>query len=103
MIRVSALYASQDGAHFDYEYYANKHFPIVMDLMKPFGAIRYEVEKGLAMADGSRPDFIAVGTMFFESLERLQAGLSENGGQITPDVKNYTNLKPRLQIGEILT
>jgi hypothetical protein len=40
--------------------------------------------------------------MYFESLENLQAGLAQNGAQITSDVKNYTKLRPRLQIGELL-
>jgi len=30
MLRVSALYASQDDAWFDFEYYRNKHFPMVL-------------------------------------------------------------------------
>ena len=102
MIRVSALYANQEGAEFNFDYYRDQHFPMVMGLMKPFGAIRFEVEKGLGMSDGSRPDFIAVGTMYFESLDGLQAGLAENGAQIMGDVKNYTSLRPKLQFGEIL-
>jgi uncharacterized protein (TIGR02118 family) len=102
MIRVSAFYENKPGAHFDFAYYATKHFPMVLDLLKPFGALRFEVERPLAMADGASSRYIAVGTIYFETMDGLQTGLAQHGAQIMGDVPNYTNLAPTLQFGEIV-
>ncbi|NQD35893.1 EthD family reductase [Permianibacter sp. IMCC34836] len=102
MIRVSAFYSQQAAASFDFDYYKNQHFPMVLALMKPFGAIRFEVERGLAMSDGSAPAYLAVGTIYFETMDGLAKGLAQHGGTILADVKNYTNLTPRLQFGELV-
>lgn len=102
MIRASAFYPNEAGGRFDFDYYRNVHFPMVMDLLKPFGALRFEVERGLAMSDGAAPEYLAVGSIYFENLEKLQAGLKEHGARVFADVPNYTDLTPRLQFGELL-
>ncbi|HYD78530.1 MAG TPA: EthD family reductase [Paucimonas sp.] len=102
MIRVSAFYETRPDATFDHDYYVNKHFPMVLDLMKPFGAIRFEVEKPLAMASGEAVKYAAVGTIYFNDLQGVQAGLARHGAQILDDTKNYTNLSPTIQFGEIV-
>ena len=102
MIRVSAFYENRADAQFDFAYYTTKHFPMVLDLMKPFGAIRFEVEKPLATASGEACPYVAVGTIYFNDMQNLQAGLAKHADQIMGDVKNYTNLAPLLQFGEIV-
>lgn len=101
MIKVSAFYENHPGATFDFDYYTHKHFPMVLDLMKPFGAIRFEVEKPLAMSTGEPSRYIAVGTMYFNDMQGLQDGLVKHGAQIMGDIPNYTNLNPNIQFGEI--
>lgn len=102
MIRASAYYSYGADVRFNFDYYRDVHFPMVMDLLKPFGALRFEIERGLATSDSAVPDFVAVGTFYCESMARLQAGLKEHGERILADLKNYTNLTPRLQFGEIV-
>jgi uncharacterized protein (TIGR02118 family) len=103
MIRVSAFYENRPDAQFDFKYYTTKHFPMVMDLMKPFGAIRFEVEKPLGMASGEASSYVAVGTIYFNDMAGLQAGLAKHGAQIMGDIPNYTNLPAAIQFGEIHT
>jgi uncharacterized protein (TIGR02118 family) len=102
MIRVSAFYENRPDAQFDFDYYTKKHFPMVLDLMKPFGAIRFEVEKPLGSASGYASAYVAVGTIYFNDMAGLQAGLAKHGDQIMGDIPNYTNLTPVLQFGEIV-
>lgn len=102
MIRVSAFYAYEEGAQFDFEYYRNRHFPLVASLMKPYGLIRYEIDRGLSSRSSAKPDFVAIGHMILDSLEEWGKGLSIHGEQILADVKNYTNLSPRVQYSEVL-
>jgi len=102
MIRVNAYYQNSPDAKFDFDYYAGTHFPMVMELMRPYGAIRFEVERCLSGSQGEAPRHIAVGTIYFEDMARLQEGLGVHVGRILADVPNYTNLVPDIQFGEVL-
>ena len=102
MVRVSALYASQDDAWFDFEYYRNKHFPMVLELLAPFGALRFEVDRGLVRPDGSKTPYVAAGHLIVESIQGLGRGLDEQGGRMAVDVKNFTNISAQLQVSEII-
>lgn len=102
MIRVNALYAHGPDARFDFDYYVQSHFPMVMKRLAGFGALRFEVERGLAMHDGTPAQFMAIGSIWFNDLDGLQQGLAAHGAEILGDVVNYTNLTPRIQIGAIV-
>jgi uncharacterized protein (TIGR02118 family) len=102
MIRTSAFYPAGPAATFDFDYYKNRHFPMVLDLMKPFGAIRFEVERPLATASGEPAPYIAVGTIYFNDMQGIQGGLAQHGAEIMGDIPNYTNVAPVIQFGEVL-
>lgn len=102
MIRVSALYANRDGAHFDFAYYRDQHFPRVLELLKAYSAIRFEIDRGLPNADGTPPEFIAIGHLFVESGEALAQGMAAHGAEILADIRNYTNLSPRVQVSQVM-
>jgi uncharacterized protein (TIGR02118 family) len=102
MIRATAFYRNQPDARFDFDYCAHKHFPMVMARIGEFGALRFQVEKGLAMSDGGAPEFVATSAVRFKDMDGLQRGLAMHGAEIMGDAVNYTNLNPRLQIGAII-
>jgi uncharacterized protein (TIGR02118 family) len=102
MIRTTAFYPAGPNATFDFDYYKNRHFPMVLDLMKPFGAIRFEVEKPLATVSGEPAPYLAVGTIWFDDMPGIQAGLAQHGATIMGDIPNYTNVTPVIQFGEIV-
>jgi uncharacterized protein (TIGR02118 family) len=102
MIRASAFYSNKEGAKFDFDYYRDRHFPMVLELLRPFGAIRFEIERGVGMSDGRPPKFIAIGSLYIDSLDGLSRGMAVHGEQISADVKNYTDLSPTLQFSEIV-
>jgi hypothetical protein len=43
MIRVTVLYPNEPGKRFDHAYFATKHLPMVIERLKGFGMVRYEV------------------------------------------------------------
>lgn len=102
MIKVSVLYPSGDGNTFDMNYYSTKHFALVE---RVFGTAlkSYSIDKGLA---GGTPDapapYLAVGHLYFETLEDFQNALGPNAETLANDAPNYTNAQPIILISEII-
>ncbi len=100
MIRVSVLYPNSAGATFDMAYYTGKHLPMVQKLVA--GCRGIAAEKGVAGGTpGSKPTYIAIGHLLFDSVEAFQRGLAPVASEVLGDIPNYTNTQPVLQISEI--
>jgi len=102
MIKVSVFYPNDPGARFNIEYYRDRHMPMVQDRL---GAAckGIAVEHGLAGATpGSRPQFIAMGHVYFDSLEEFQSSFGQHVKEFVADVPNYTNVQPVIQISEVV-
>jgi uncharacterized protein (TIGR02118 family) len=101
MVCISVLYANASGKKFDHDYYANKHMPMVMDRLKNYGMIRYEIDRGLAGgAPGSEAPFVCIGRLYFSALEEFQQALGTHGPEILKDVPNYTDIQYQMQISQ---
>ncbi len=101
MVRISVLYPNEPGKRFDHTYYAQKHMPMVMDRLKGFGMLRYEVDKGLAgNGPGAPAPFVAACHLYFNAAADFQKGIGANGKEIMGDVPNYTDPAPQIQISE---
>jgi uncharacterized protein (TIGR02118 family) len=101
MICVSAMYANAAGKRFDHDYYARKHMPMALDLLKDAGMLRYEIDRGLSgAAAGSPPAYLCIGRLYFETDAGLEQALAKHGPQLLADVPNYTDAELVLQIGE---
>ena len=100
MIRISVMYLNEPGKNFDWDYYLNKHLPMVHRLLEPLGLVRSEIDKA---ADSSSP-FIAVGHLVFNSMEDCQNSFFSPacGTEIAADVGNYTDAAAQMQISEIV-
>lgn len=101
MIKVSVLYPNNEGTTFDMDYYCNSHMPMVQEKL---GAAckRTAAEKGLGGATpGSRPPFIAMGHLTFDSVEAFTAAFTPHAQVIMGDVPNFTNAEPIVQISEV--
>jgi uncharacterized protein (TIGR02118 family) len=100
MIKVSIFYPYAAGATFDMAYYTGHHLPMVQKRVascKGVGAA-----KGLAgAAPGSKPTYIAIGHLLFDSVESFESGFAPHRPEILADVPNYTNTQPVIQISEI--
>jgi len=104
MIRISVLYPNEPGKKFDHDYYKNKHMTLVAQRLKPFGMIRYEVDKGVAGgAPGSPAPFVGACHFYFNALGDFQKGMGQHGKEFMADIPNYTNIQPQIQISEIVS
>jgi uncharacterized protein (TIGR02118 family) len=101
MIKVSVLYPSGEGTKFDIDYYCTSHMPMVQQKL---GAAckSVAVDHGLAGgAPGAPPPYVAIGHLFFDSLEAFHAAFAPHAQAIMGDIANYTNAQPVLQFSEV--
>lgn len=103
MIRVSVMYPGGEGKKFDYDYYVNKHMPLVRQRLGSLGLVRVEVDKGLAGgAAGAPAPYLCIGHVYFNSVADLQAAMEPHGKELFADVPNFTDITPQVQISEII-
>jgi uncharacterized protein (TIGR02118 family) len=101
MIKVSVFYPNGPDIHFDMPYYVSRHMKMVQQLVGPAlpGAA---VEQGISCGEpGSRPLYIALGHLVFDSVADFQATFGKHAEQIVADVPNYTNSQPIIPISEV--
>lgn len=101
MIKVSVMYPSGKDAKFDIDYYTATHMPMVQGKL---GAAlkKIAVEQGLAGgAPGSPPAYVAMGHLYFDSVESFQAAFGPHAAAIMADLPNFTNATPTVQISAV--
>ncbi|MCH7621512.1 MAG: EthD family reductase [Chloroflexi bacterium] len=103
MIKVSVLYANEEGKKFDMDYFSGKHMPLVQSRLNSMGLLRIEVERGVSSADPNAPaPFVAIGVLYFNTAEEVHEGFKTHGREIMGDIPNYTDISPQIQISEIV-
>ncbi|WP_439861986.1 EthD family reductase [Pseudomonas sp. MBLB4136] len=101
MIKVSVLYPNQPGVRFDIEYYCRQHMDIVRECLGA-ACTGIAVEQGLAGgAPGEAAPFVAMGHLYFDSLERFQQSFAPHAERIMGDLPNFTDSQPLVQISEV--
>lgn len=91
MIKLSVLYPAGDGVTFDMDYYKDKHMAIVQRTLNPS---KIEIDQGV---DGQ--PFVAVGHLFWDSMEDMQAGMGHPDiAETQTDIPNFTNTTPQMQM-----
>jgi uncharacterized protein (TIGR02118 family) len=101
MIKINVLYPNGEGRVFDMSYYLAKHIPLVRRLSGP-ALKKVEVEEGMAgLAAGSPPAYLALGHLYFESVQAFKTAFEPHVAEITGDIRNYTNTQPTIQISEV--
>lgn len=105
--KVNVMYPHSEGARFDHAYYRDRHMPMVKARLGSACAY-YTVEKGLtgrapgSEVDGSPPIYVAMCAFICDSVEAYQAAMQEHQAEILGDIGNYTNIRPLIQISEIV-
>jgi uncharacterized protein (TIGR02118 family) len=103
LIRVNVFYPASQDARFDFDYYVQRHMPMVRDRMTSFGLTALSAEKGVGgLAPGSPATYVTVATLEFTSVDAMQQGLAAHGAEIMGDIPNYTNTQPVIQVSEVL-
>ncbi len=101
MIRVNVLYPKQDGGTFDYDYYLQKHIPLVQERLAD-ALKKIEVYKGVGGADGGPEPFTTTASLFLDSVEAFAESFGAHAEEILGDIPNFTNIEPTVQIEEQL-
>ena len=101
MIKVSVLYPYSENSHFDIDYYVNTHAP--MASKKIGSALKgFAIEHGSCGREpGSSPTYIAMGHMYYDSIEDFQTAYGSHAEVIRRDIPNYTDITPILQISDV--
>jgi uncharacterized protein (TIGR02118 family) len=100
MIKVSVLYPNNEGSKFDMSYYCNSH----IDGSGKIGQSvqRRRVEQGVSGATpGSRPAFVAMGHLYFDSVAEFQSAFGPHANAIMADIPRYSDIQPTFQISEV--
>ena len=101
MIKVSVLYPKTDTTTFDMDYYCDSHMPMVKEKLGD-ACKEIAVEGGLGGgAPDSAPPYIAMGHLYFESVEDFQTSFSPHAEAIMADIPKYTNVEPILQVSQV--
>ena len=102
MIKVSVLYPNNSASTFDFAYYCDNHIPMVREKLGDT-CKGVAVERGMS---GATPDsdstYVAMGHLFFDSLEDFQSAFGPHADAIMNDIPNFTNTQPAIQISEVL-
>jgi uncharacterized protein (TIGR02118 family) len=102
MIKVSVMYPHSAGARFDHAYYRDTHMPLLKSRMGD-ACKSYTIDRGLSGgAPNSPPVYVGMCHIFCDSVEAFQAAFGPHMKEIMADVANYTDLKPVMQISEVV-
>jgi uncharacterized protein (TIGR02118 family) len=99
-VSLQVLYPVGNDTHFNHDYYATTHIPLVAQHMG--GHIEgTSISKGIAGGPDVPAGYYVVATMVFAGMENLQAAL-EVAGPVLADIPNFTNSEPKMLIGEVI-
>ncbi|GAB5524830.1 MAG: hypothetical protein Roseis2KO_27020 [Roseivirga sp.] len=102
MIKVTLLYPSGEGSTFDMDYYADKHMPMVAELLGK-SLKSFAIDKGIGgRVPGEPAPYMAIGYLYFDKLSDYQTAFGPVAQKIVGDIPNYTNVQPVLQISEVI-
>lgn len=102
MIKVSVFYPQTANSQFDIDYYRNNHMTLVRERLGN-ACKRTAIESGLAGgAPGEPPLYTAMGHLYFDSVGDFEAVFGPNAEEILGDIPNFTNVKPTVQISEVI-
>jgi len=99
---VHVAYPRSEAAHFDFDYYVNKHVPLVKKQLGAAGMTAFSASRGIAGRPiEAPPPFFLVATLTFPDEETLRSALS-TADEVVADIPNFTDVKPHFMIGAVL-
>jgi uncharacterized protein (TIGR02118 family) len=102
MVKVSVLYPNVEGGRFDMDYFVCRHLPLV-DRVWGAALIRREIDAGLAgPGPGTRPTYVAMAHLYFESIESFQAALGPQHKELEKEAPEFTDITPIIQVSNLV-
>jgi len=104
MTKISIMYPNNKKARFDMRYYVDTHMPLSIDLLSVHPCFKgVSVERGLGGAEpGTDAAFVAMCHFLFDSIEDFMAAFMPHAARLQGDMPNYTDIKPVIQVNEVL-
>jgi uncharacterized protein (TIGR02118 family) len=100
MIRLTIMYPEAEGATFDMDYYLNKHIPMVSE--KCGAAIKEcSVEQAVA-GPGPVAPYRVIARITVDSMDDFLTYVAPNDPVFAADVPNFTNIRPVIQVNEVV-
>lgn len=96
MIKVTILYPKTDDSTFDMDYYTTSHMPMFAETLG-------DACQGWGAASVGGGGYAAMGWAMVSSQEAFDAAMAEHGARVMGDVPNYTNVRPELIIGTVVS
>ena len=101
-VKITIMYPNGAGKVFNMDYYKENHMPMLAEL---FGEamLKYEIDEGIGGRTPQDPiPYLAIGYLYFRSVEAYGKAFGPNAEQILGDIPNYTNIQPTVQISEVV-
>ena len=97
---LQVLYPIVEGTNFDYDYYLNKHMPMVGEAIGEHIQSTL-VTKGVAGGPDTAAGYYAIATIVFADQSAMDAAMA-NMGPAIEDFPNFTSTQPQMLIGEVV-
>lgn len=102
MIKLTVMYPNNKDLKFDKDYYVNQHGQLLNELLGE-ATISSDVNFGIAGASPEQPaPYVVIANLVFESLDTFQNSFGANAEKILADLPNFTNVKPEVQLSEVV-
>ncbi len=102
MVVVSVMYPATADARFDMPYYLEKHVPMVGERWRALGLREVKVLRGVGAPEGGAATYSVIALLTFESTDAVQQAMAQHGKEIVGDIANFTNVKPIIQVSDVL-
>jgi uncharacterized protein (TIGR02118 family) len=101
MYRLTVVYENVDKGKFDFDYYINKHLPLVKSRIGD-SITRTVVCEGIKGVSNEKEPYKAVVQVYLKNLEGLERGLETHGEEIMSDIPRFTNIDPVLNLEKVV-
>jgi uncharacterized protein (TIGR02118 family) len=104
MTKLSILYPNHESARFDMRYYIDTHMPLSIGLLSSHPGFKgVSVERGVVgIEPGVDAAYLAMCHFLFDSLQDFLAAFVPHAQTLQGDMPNYTDIRPVIQISEVL-
>jgi uncharacterized protein (TIGR02118 family) len=99
MITLTVIYPDAEDAYFDMDYYLNKHIAMVKELCGP--AVKECTVEQSVGGPGAAP-YRVIARICVDSMEEFEKYVAPNDAVFGADVPNFTNIKPVIQLVELV-
>jgi uncharacterized protein (TIGR02118 family) len=102
MVVVSVIYPATEGSRFDLDDYRDRHTKLVRERWGGQGLADVRLIRGTGGMGGGPLAYHMITLLYFRSQAELDAALAAHGREIMGDIKNFTDVRPVIQLNEEL-